>query len=61
MKWEDAVREAQLNVLPPGFKPEDYYTVDEDKKLPIRIAKMIIDEANHLIAMHYRRARIASG
>lgn len=61
MRWEDALRKAHENVLPAGYKPEDYYLVDNDRHLPIRIAKMIIDEANHLMAMSYRVHKIASG
>ena len=46
---EEALQKATKRVLPAGFKPEDYLLVGED--IPLRIAKMIVKEAQHIIEM----------
>jgi hypothetical protein len=46
---EEAILVATQRVLPAGFKPEDYLVIGED--IPLRIAKMIVQEAQHIIAM----------
>jgi hypothetical protein len=46
---EEAIQKATKRVLPAGCKPEDYLVVGED--IPLRIAKMIVQEVRHIIEM----------
>ena len=46
---EEALQKATKRVLPAGYKPEDYLGVGED--IPLRIARMIVREAQHIIEM----------
>ena len=55
MTLEEALQEAQLKVLPFGLKPEDYMSVSGTQELPLRIAKMIVTEAMHIMQMSKAR------
>lgn len=44
----DDLQQATLLVLPPGYKPEDYYMVQGSDTFPKHIARMIVLEFSHI-------------
>jgi hypothetical protein len=52
---EEAIKQANKRLLPAGIKPEDYLIVGDD--IPLRIAKMVIKEARHIIYMDKKNER----
>lgn len=51
---EEAIEIAKKRILPTGFKPEDYFCFGINFSL--RIAKMIIKEAQHIIYLSKRNS-----
>jgi hypothetical protein len=50
INFERAIELATAKVLKPGYKPEDYLVAGDS--IPIRIAKLIVEEAKHIMEMH---------
>lgn len=47
--YDKIINLATAKILPLGYKPEDYYVIDD--KIPLRIALEVIKEIKHLIKM----------
>lgn len=49
MTLQKAIELACKQILPAGFKPEDYFQCDKDTA--IFVAKLVVKEAKHILEM----------